>query len=202
MIDVSPEQYLTQRLICRRDSFWGSVSSIVVWAALGLSVLNFPTGVAAIEEGDERALKMKSAFIYYVSKLVNFTARKGGEGIRLCVVGNSSLAKNLSHSLANRSIQGGAPQIIDLGEEELKEGKVPQCHLAYLESAQLLGKGPVLRLGLTLGEDKEFLKNGGVLELFEEQNKFRFRVNMKAAQRANIELPSDLLALATEVVHD
>lgn len=166
-----------------------------------LTIVLVPFLFSGAALADERALKMKSAFIYYVSKLVTFKSRKGGEELRLCVVGNGSLAATLSDSLSGRSIQGAAARIIELPSENLAEGKFSSCHLTYLESSKFLDAASSARLGLTLAEDPGFLKAGGILELYEENNKFRFRVNIKAAHRASIDLPSDLLALATEVVN-
>jgi hypothetical protein len=53
---------------------------------------------------------------------------------------------------------------------------------------------------LSIGESEDFLKRGGMIRLFVEDNRIKFDVNVGAASRAKIRLSSKLLALARFVV--
>jgi len=53
---------------------------------------------------------------------------------------------------------------------------------------------------LTVGEMEGFALRGGMIELFTERNRVRFRVNLVAAKAANLRISSKLLELA-EVVN-
>jgi hypothetical protein len=52
---------------------------------------------------------------------------------------------------------------------------------------------------LTVGEGSEFLRSGGMIELFSENNRLRFNVNVAAARRAGLTISSNLLQLAASV---
>jgi len=51
-----------------------------------------------------------------------------------------------------------------------------------------------------VGEMEGFALRGGMIELFTERNRVRFRVNLVAAKAANLRISSKLLELA-EVVN-
>jgi hypothetical protein len=53
---------------------------------------------------------------------------------------------------------------------------------------------------LTVGDGPDFLSCAGMIQLFVDDNRMRFDVNMTAVGRANIKLSSKLLALARHVV--
>jgi hypothetical protein len=53
---------------------------------------------------------------------------------------------------------------------------------------------------LTVGDGPEFLSCAGMIQLFVDDNRMRFDINMTAVGRANIKLSSKLLALARHVV--
>lgn len=53
---------------------------------------------------------------------------------------------------------------------------------------------------LTVGDGPEFLSCAGMIQLFVDDNRMRFDINMTAVNRANIKLSSKLLALARHVV--
>jgi hypothetical protein len=52
---------------------------------------------------------------------------------------------------------------------------------------------------LTIGELQGFSEWGGVIELFVDDNKFRFEINAAAARRGNLKVSSQLLRLARAV---
>jgi hypothetical protein len=57
---------------------------------------------------------------------------------------------------------------------------------------QKLGGAPVL----LVGDGEGFAETGGVIELYTENRKVSFAVNLRAAERARLELSSELLSLA------
>jgi hypothetical protein len=80
------------------------------------------------------------------------------------------------------------------------------CHLLFVcsseeprlpELAGMLKGAPVL----TVGESEDFAKRLGVIGFFIEAKKVRFQINTDAAARAQLEISSRLLRLAS-VVHD
>ena len=81
------------------------------------------------------------------------------------------------------------------------KGPMPLCHLLYVsgiarprmaEILFALRETPVL----TVSDDEMFIKAGGMVQVFVENGKMRFRINPRAAKRARLQLSSRLLALA------
>ena len=58
-----------------------------------------------------------------------------------------------------------------------------------------LDKSPIL----TVGDQPDFLKRGGMIQFVLEGNKVRFEVNLTAAKKAGLTLSSELLKVATAV---
>lgn len=83
---------------------------------------------------------------------------------------------------------------------------VRQCHLIYL--ATPLGRSPEALLGriagqpvLTVSDQPEFVSAGGMIQLVEKQNYLRFRINLDVVRRAGLDMSSQLLNLADQVIH-
>ena len=53
-------------------------------------------------------------------------------------------------------------------------------------------RGPVL----TVGETTQFLRDGGMVRFFVEDNNVRFQINQKNAEAAGLKISSQLLMLA------
>jgi hypothetical protein len=55
---------------------------------------------------------------------------------------------------------------------------------------------------LTISDRKEFIREGGVIGVFTEDNRLRFNVNVENARRAGLRISSALLELASGVERD
>jgi hypothetical protein len=78
------------------------------------------------------------------------------------------------------------------------------CRILFIaasESKQL--KSVITDLGnaniLTVSDDPQFTRRGGMIQFVFEDNRVRFEVNLAAAQRAKLALSSELIKLATAV---
>jgi len=95
------------------------------------------------------------------------------------------------------------------------EGRVPHrhpqfeqirdCHILFLcrsEAGHLpdLLKPLGRRSILTVADTPGFLEAGGIMNFLIEDNKIRFEINTAAAQRANLQIRSQLLRLARRIV--
>jgi hypothetical protein len=85
-------------------------------------------------------------------------------------------------------------------------GKLRSCHLLYVsgvtpaqvaEIVAAVGGAPVL----TVGDGADFAKQGGIAQMFVENGKMRFDLNLGIAKLCRLRLSSKLLALAAHV-HD
>jgi len=55
---------------------------------------------------------------------------------------------------------------------------------------------------LTVSDSDTFTKRGGIVQIFVESGKMKFRINSRSARRARLQLSSRLLALAEVVDED
>jgi len=59
-----------------------------------------------------------------------------------------------------------------------------------------LGQAPIV----TVGEEDDFVREGGMIGFSLEDNRIRFEINLTAARRLHIKISSRLLGLATNVI--
>ena len=77
------------------------------------------------------------------------------------------------------------------------------CQVLYIDAEQLPAVAAVLierpAALLTVSDAPAFLGNGGIIALFDESNRLRFRISVENARRANLRISSSLLQLASAV---
>ncbi|MDD5327386.1 MAG: YfiR family protein [Phycisphaerae bacterium] len=82
-----------------------------------------------------------------------------------------------------------------------------KCHLLFICSSEQENLKEILNLVkdynvLTVGEMKGFLEAGGIINFLVVENKIRFEINTSAAERAKLEIRSQLLRLAKRIVEE
>jgi hypothetical protein len=80
----------------------------------------------------------------------------------------------------------------------VEPGEAPRTplHVLYSGASAKRAAGPSGRPVLTVGEDADFARTGGVIRVFVEDSRVRFEVNPDAARSAGLGLSSQLLKLA------
>jgi len=150
---------------------------------------------------DDRAERIKAAFVYNFAKFVEWPAsafQTPQQPIRLCAL-RAEAGDNRLDLIEGRSAQG---REISLQLLESPRQSV-DCHILYLANSRdnydgvlalLIGK-PVL----TISEDVGFIDRDGMVSLFIDDNHVRFRINLKAAQATGLKVSARILQLAQEV---
>jgi YfiR/HmsC-like len=163
-------------------------------------------GVAAADPGAQTASApaLKAAFLFNFAKFTEWPwdVLRPGASLVLCVAGEPRVSKALEDATAGRDVEGHplTTRSIDI------DGPVQSCHILYIESfddrralallERIKGK-PVL----TVSDLGTFAELGGVANLFVEDGRMRFAVNVESAQRSKLRLSSRLLSLA-KIVKD
>lgn len=148
--------------------------------------------------------EVKAAFIYNFCKFVGWPERSGGASRRsfeIAVVGNEPFAVVLERKLKGKTM-GGRPVVIRRVNRlvEAAEAQVAYCRTDHLRSLSSLRRSRLRRNGvLTMGDGSEFVRAGGIISL-EIQDQLAFVVNLKASRETGLEIQSNLLGLAKEVV--
>ncbi len=116
--------------------------------------------------------------------------------VSVCVLGNKIAQEAFAH-IDRKTIGDKAIKI--LHPNQLKNFR--QCQIIYLSqldpqtSLEILSKIGYMAV-LTIGEDKDFLKNGGMIQLEMADGKINMNINLVAVRRAGLEISSRALKLA------
>jgi hypothetical protein len=172
----------------------GAVRTAFVTAALTLAGPTATWRPVTLEAGAVSDTKVKAAFLFNFTKFVTWPAGSGQ--LVIGIAGDDAFADVVTETIRGRSVNGR-----ELQTRRLTDGADPAgCQVVFVATArphdalewlQRL-RGPVL----TVGETVQFLRDGGMVRLYVENNTVRFQINQKNAEAAGLKISSQLLALA------
>lgn len=145
---------------------------------------------------------VKAAFLYNFAKFAEWTALPAGAPIVLCIVGDNEVAAALVQIVRGQTI-GGHPISIERPEQA---SSWRTCQLVFLPAAELR-RGAERLAGLkalpvlTVSDSKDFAQSDGIIELYVDDGRVRFAINVDALERSGLRLSSRLLGLA-KVIRD
>jgi hypothetical protein len=172
----------------------------LIYAAFWLFASAMPIALAGDSVEDVNLLK--AAFIYKFTLFTNWpenTLNEKGAPLSLCIAGEDELADALSQ-LRGKIIKGHP-----LGIQAIKDVQVPRtCHILFIAASE---KKNLLNLikavsglpVLTISELPRFASTGGIFELYRENGRIRFVINLGASRKAGLEISPNLLNLGTVV---
>ena len=174
---------------------------LVVECLILIGLLLSAHGVAAAPAlgplEDERLLK--TVFIYNFAKFAHWPddAWESGETtLVLCVAGSDELGVTLER-LAGESV-GGRPLVVrPYAEGPAGEG----CKLLYIAGSEhghfvRLVEQVGLRPVLTISQIRGFADMGGMIQLYRDKDRIRFKINLAAVSASGLQLSARLLDLA------
>jgi hypothetical protein len=145
---------------------------------------------------------LKAAFIHNFIKFTEWPqdVLPLAAPLMACVLGDASLGDVLENYVKGHPVAGH-----DIVVSRVAADGIPRsCHLLFVsgvagkQAAQIVAslKGiPVL----TLSDLDEFARVGGMAQLYVEDGRIRFRVNLDTTRRCRLQLSSKILSLATLV---
>lgn len=175
----------------------------VVSVALA-ALLVTPSGVSAERAaGDYRQqVAVKAAFLYNFAKFTEWPGMAAGARISACVVGDDEIMTAFVEMASGRDINGHA---FDFSNRAAAVN-LAHCQLLFVAAAGGDGAAPgfaglkTLPV-LTVSDAPGFAKAGGMIELYVEDGRMRFAINVDAVTRAGLRVSSRLLELA-KIVRD
>jgi hypothetical protein len=146
-----------------------------------------------------REYRVKAAFLFHFTQFVEWPPSvlpADKSPLIIGVLGESPFDAYLEEAISEETVQGHPVTI-----RRYKDvAEIKTCHILYinLPSGTIQTVIPQLkgRSILTVSDKKGFLKAGGMIRLFSEDNKIRFKINQDAAQAERLVLSSKLLSLA------
>jgi hypothetical protein len=174
----------------------------VLRCSVGVGALLVTLSPPDARAGDSPALTLKAAFLFNFVKFVEWPADAPAPGmaLRVCVANEPDVARELTGLVGTQQIGGRSVLVIRTAGDTV----LAQCQLLYVGAASLqnarkatepLKAQPVLTVSDTLG----FAEAGGVIELYVENGRMRFAINLAAARRAHLVVSSRILTLARVV---
>jgi hypothetical protein len=181
-------RFLTGPSAWRRQTGLAAVA-LVLWctAATAAGPATAPT------RAEEDAVKV--AFLFNFAKFVQWPQPSNGP-LLVCVVAEGEFAE-----LVSRLVRGNTVDSRELTARQLKESDDPaDCEMLFVsalrqkQSVEMLqrARGPIL----TVGETVQFMRDGGMVRLFVEDNRLRFQINQRAAEATGLKVSSKLLTLS------
>jgi hypothetical protein len=147
---------------------------------------------------DVTEVRLKGAFIFNFARFTDWPADAlSASTVSACVIGDRGISDALLRAVSGQRLTGRSVvvSVVD------PAGPIPTCHLLYMSGVDRTRMNEIVtRLRdtpvLTVSDDEGFLRAGGIIQIFIESGKMRFRINPRSARRARLQLSSRLLALA------
>jgi uncharacterized protein DUF4154 len=174
---------------------------VLLLIILILAIAN-PGGVRGDSQGDE--YRVKAAFLFHFAQLVEWPADSlGGSSnpIVFCTERPDPFGGNLETTVEGKRIDSRPIRVEHL--KNLEQAR--RCQLLFIRKSSVsntsailttLGQAPIV----TVGEEDDFVREGGMIGFSLEDNRIRFEINLTAARRLHIKISSRLLGLATNVI--
>jgi hypothetical protein len=167
--------------------------------ALVLAFVVWIAAVIPVTAQTATASSLRSAFLFNFAKFTEWPADAlpPAAPLVICVLGDPAVAAALEQSARNQTLEGHRIVVW----KGIGEGSVHSCHVLYVGGSvdrQVQGLLDTVRNApvLTVGESALFAETGGSVQLFRENDRMRFAVNIDAVQRQKLHLSAQLLSLA------
>lgn len=147
--------------------------------------------------------QVEAAYLYNFGKFVTWPPDRTSEAdqFQICVLGKDPFGSVLDSTVEGERIGGRQIAI----QRITRVQQAAPCNILFVSTSEEANLHPVLdeanRLHiLTVSDVKHFAQRGGVIGLSVQEERVRFEVNRKAAERSHLQLSSELLKVAIKVI--
>jgi len=178
------------------SSFLSAALRLAACCAFVFMANGIPPGVA---RNATRENALKAGYLFNFIKFVEWPQTAPTDALTVCFLGGSGVYDELAAVLPEKRL--GDRRLM---ARQLVPGEpFTNCQVLYVDAEQLHTVAATLGAHapavLTVSEAGNFLHDGGIIELFAEGNRLRFRISLENARRANLRISSSLLQLASSV---
>lgn len=146
--------------------------------------------------------QVKAVYIYKLIKFIDWPEMNNSsekKNFTIGILGDTPLIESLFELKAKNPDFN--PRIIQLDSIE----ELPSLHVLFISESENLNKKKIITalVGkpiLTLGEDENFLQNGGMINFLLQDGKVRFDINLREFNISGIQLSSRALRAANRVI--
>jgi hypothetical protein len=147
--------------------------------------------------------EVKAAFLYNFGKFVEWPSdafRDRDPALVLGILGTDPFGETLDRIVGAKQAQGRRIAIRRLK----KLDEIKRCHILFVSASEEAQLAAIMRAingapVLTVSDMQRFTDRGGAIDLYLEQRKVRFNINLRATDRARLKMSSQLLKIAAAV---
>jgi hypothetical protein len=188
--------YITSFRKARRLAFFAAMLFTAFCA-----VFNQPRVFA--ESNDSEEYKVKAAFIYNFTNYIEWPERAFPDDSKYLTIGilGRNPFGNSINLLAGKTVSGRKIVIRHIYKIE----EALECQILFISDSEQKNAARILRFlrgrpVLSISDQKGFCQAGGIINLITIKKRVRFDINALAAKRAGIQIGSQLLNLANDVI--
>jgi hypothetical protein len=146
----------------------------------------------AYPAGDALEYQVKAAFLYNFLKFVEWPEKATDAPWVIGILGHDPFGTVLDETVRGKMVNG---RKVNLRRYD-KPGDVKDCNILFIGRGDYERTGIPAQAGmLTVGEAPGFLKAGGAINFYLDDNRVRFEIRPEAARAAGLHVSSQLLKL-------
>ncbi|MGA3205028.1 MAG: YfiR family protein [Bryobacteraceae bacterium] len=147
---------------------------------------------AQVVAQDRLEYQVKAAFLFNFLKFVEWPPAAGDTPWVIGVLGHDPFGEVLDQTVKGKIVNGRPVQVRRFS----RVGDVKDCNILFIGGADFGRIGiPALPGMLTVGEAPGFLKSGGIINFYIEDNRVHFEIRPTVARSAGLRVSSQLLKL-------
>jgi len=141
--------------------------------------------------------KIKAGYLYNFTKFITWPDDEL-ESFNLCILGKDPFGP-IINPIEKRSVKGKPIRLSRIK----KTDEAKHCHIVYIS---ILSKAHISKLGtltirsvpakLTVGDTKEFGRQGGMISFFQREGKVKLHINLPSLRKTGLEISAKLLEVA------
>lgn len=146
--------------------------------------------------------KLKAAYLFNFLRFAEWP-ESSNKSINICVIGNKKTYRNALLALTTKSINN-RPISVNIYDDE-SNLKIDKCQLVFITDLRKNTEDTFIKNIetlpiLTVGENRNFINHGGMVNFVPAKDKIRFEINMVAVKETDIRISSKILRLAERVI--
>ena len=168
--------------------------------SLILTLLAF-TAFSTEAEQYRNEYQQKADYLYQVTKFIDWPELENNTTVlHFCVFGKDPFRGALD-KIHLQKIKNRALHINYINQEF----QISHCNILFVQASApsdfIQKRYPLIVKNniLTIGEDKDFSKNGGIISLILNNQELSIEINLHAAKDANIKVNSNLIEIASHI---
>lgn len=162
-------------------------------AAVGAFLVTLLAAQPALpDSGEGLEYQVKAAFLFNFLKFVEWPPAAGGAPWVIGVLGPDPFGDKLDVTVRGKKVNGRAVQVRRFAHA----GDVKDCNILFIGRAEFERFGAIVQPGLlTVGESSAFLKSGGAINFYLDDNRVHIEIRQEIARAVGLRVSAQLLKL-------